>query len=175
VISFKNKHKLDHIISQPTYKLIATFFGAGYLPKAPGTFGALAAMLLSFALTWLPVGYGLFNFINFSLIILSYTAGVMACNALREEWGSDPSRVVIDEACGYWVALIFVPLNTLNFILAFILFRFFDILKPLGIKKIDALHNNGHAVMLDDVAAGLYSCIVIHTINYLFIETSLHG
>lgn len=137
------------------------------MPLAPGTFGAIAAMLISYAL--LPSSYnyqGSFQLINFILIIVSYFAGVMACKALQEEWGSDPSRVVIDEACGYWITLMFCPMNGINLITALILFRFFDIVKPFGIRKIDKMHNSAHAVMLDDVLAGVYSCIVLNLITY---------
>ncbi len=132
-------------------------------------------MLITLVLFKLDLDFKAFNVINFLLIIISYLAGVWACNALQEEWGSDPSKVVIDEACGYWVTLIFVPFTFINIVIAFVLFRFFDILKPLGIKKIDAMHNSSHAVMLDDVAAGIYGCAVLHLINYLFIESTIYG
>jgi phosphatidylglycerophosphatase A len=147
---------------------LATFFGLGYLPKAPGTFGALGAFLISFVLVQFHFDFNSFQIINLFLIVISYFVGVVACNNLREEWGSDPSKVVIDEACGYWVTIMFVPISFANLFVGFVLFRFFDILKPLGIRKIDRMHNSSHAVMLDDVAAGLYGCIILNLINYLF-------
>ncbi len=154
--------------NKATYKLVATFFGAGYLPMAPGTFGAIFAMIISLTLLYFNLSFYSYQAINFFLIIISYLLGVKACTELQEEWGSDPSRVVIDEACGYWVTLLFVPLSWKNLLIALILFRIFDIAKPLGIKKIDQMHNSSHAVMLDDVVAGIYGCICLHSLNYFF-------
>jgi phosphatidylglycerophosphatase A len=139
------------------------------MPFAPGTFGAIAAMIVSYTISSVcNLDHSSFQFTNFVLIIFSYFAGVFACKKLQEEWGSDPSRVVIDEANGYWITLMFCPINEINLIIALILFRFFDIVKPLGIRKIDKMHNSAHAVMLDDVLAGIYSCILLNLINYFF-------
>jgi phosphatidylglycerophosphatase A len=138
------------------------------MPIAPGTFGAIAAMVLSFGIYfYIGNDQGGFQIINFVLIVVSYFAGVISCKALQAEWGSDPSRVVIDEACGYWITLMFCPITTVNLFTALILFRFFDIVKPFGIKKIDRMHNSAHAVMLDDVLAGIYSCAILNLIAYV--------
>lgn len=85
--------------------------------------------------------------------------------ALEEEWGEDPSKVVIDETVGLWISMLFIPINTYTLILAFILFRFFDILKPLGIRKLDQLKNSW-GVMLDDILAGVYANMVLQLIVY---------
>ncbi|MBK8700039.1 MAG: phosphatidylglycerophosphatase A [Saprospiraceae bacterium] len=150
------------------YKWLATFGGVGYMPKAPGTFGALAALLLVWLLSFFVTGYNNQQILLWFLILSSYVLGIISVRKLMDAWGDDPSKVVIDEACGLWISLLFLPFTALNFILAFILFRFFDILKPLGIRKLDNMKVlKAHGVMLDDVLAGVYSCFVIHLIHYL--------
>ena len=149
-------------------KWLATFGGIGYIRFAPGTFGALAAALISLVLSGCFSTYYSFQVINLMLIVLSYIVGVNAVNKIKHEWGSDPSRVVIDEACGLWVSLIFIKPDLQNLIIAFIFFRFFDILKPLGIKKIDGMHDSSHAVMLDDVLAGLYAALLTYFVQFIW-------
>lgn len=144
------------------YKTIATGFGSGYSPIAPGTAGALLACLLLFALVHFFEINNNSNFqIIFALFIIFMTfIGVWVTQKLQSEWGEDPSRVVIDEMVGVWINLLFIPLTTTNFVLAFILFRFFDIAKPLGIRKLEQL-KNGWGVMLDDVVAGIYGNLIL--------------
>ena len=83
------------------------------------------------------------------------------------EWGKDPSRVVIDEAHGYWLTLLFIPPSITNLLIALILFRVFDISKPFGIKYFDR-QPTALSVMLDDSLAGIYagltSLAIIHYI-----------
>lgn len=147
-------------------KIVATFGGVGYLPLAPGTWGSLAATLV-----YLGIGRSINNssWLPFLLILLSgliYFLGVWAVKQLQEEWGNDPSRVVIDEACGIFVTLIPFTFSITNAILGFILFRIFDIWKPFGIRKIDQMEDaGGHHVMLDDVAAGIYAAVILGVIN----------
>lgn len=150
-------------------KIIATAFGAGYSPIAPGTAGAIVACVFLFLYTRF---IGINNNTNFQigfslLIILTTLIGVWATRNLQVEWGEDPSRVVIDEVVGVWINLLFVPLTWQNMLLGFILFRFFDIVKPLGIRKMEAFEN-GWGVMLDDVLAGIYGNIVLQLILYLY-------
>jgi len=109
---------------------IGTGFGSGFSPFAPGTAGALLA---------------LFPF-----------AGIWAANKLESCWGEDPSRVVVDEMVGVWIPLLAVPDNGHWYwyvTAAFALFRFFDIVKPLGVRKMESL-KGGVGVMMDDVLAG---------------------
>jgi len=149
------------------HKTIATAFGAGYAPIAPGTVGALLACILLAIYIHL---IGINNNTNFQigfilLIILTTLLGVWATQNLQKEWGEDPSKVVVDEVIGVWINLLFVPLTWQNIFLGFILFRFFDIAKPLGIRKMEAFEN-GWGVMLDDVLAGIYGNIVLQIILY---------
>ena len=148
-------------------KLIATSLGAGYLPKAPGTFGALVGLIISYLLSFLFPEYLTFNLVHIILIGTSYFLGVYACKKLEVEWGHDPSIVVIDETLGFWISILFLPINIYVFLAGFVLFRFFDIVKPLGIRRVDNM-NSHHSVMLDDVLAGIYSNLVLHLIVFLY-------
>lgn len=141
-------------------KIIATFGGLGYIPKGPGTFGALGALIIAFGVHRIVDSDYLFQIILSSLVVTSYISGVHAARLLEKEWGHDASRIVIDEAMGMWVSILLIPFSWLSWSAAFIFFRFFDILKPLGIKKLDNLHSP-HGVMLDDLLAGVYSNISV--------------
>ncbi len=150
-------------------KLIATVFGVGLIPFAPGTFGSLAALPLWFALTTI----GGWPLVLVSIIIV-YFAGVWATE--RETAGTDnhdPSEIVIDEVAGQWIALL--PLSfglgvngLLGVALAFVLFRIFDITKLGPVGWADRL-NTPTGVMLDDVIAGIISAIIMILIGFIWI------
>lgn len=148
--------------------VIATSGGAGYIPFAPGTFGALAGFVLSMIFSFFMADYTMVNITLCAAVVISYFSGVWSCWVLKNKWGNDPSKVVIDETMGYWVSILFVPLDWQYYLAAFLLFRFFDIVKPLGIKKIDRLHN-AHSVMLDDLIAGIYSNLVLQIYLILYV------
>ena len=87
-------------------KLVATGAGLGYLPKAPGTWGTLGALLISLGIIHLgPDPFP--NLIHIVLAFGTYIKGVYVCKKLIPVWGDDPAKIVIDEFCGLWVALIF--------------------------------------------------------------------
>ncbi len=147
-------------------KIVATFLGVGYLPLAPGTWGSLAATLVYLGIGWTVNNSSWLPLLLILLSGLIYFLGVWAVKKLQDEWGNDPSRVVIDEACGIFVTLIPFTFSITNAILGFILFRIFDIWKPFGIRKIDQMQDaGGHSVMLDDVAAGIYAYVVLWSLN----------
>jgi phosphatidylglycerophosphatase A len=147
-------------------KIVATFLGVGYLPLAPGTWGSLAATLVYLGIGWTVNNSSWLPLLLILLSGLIYFLGVWAVKKLQDEWGNDPSRVVIDEACGIFVTLIPFTFSITNAILGFILFRIFDIWKPFGIRKIDQMEEaGGHHVMLDDVAAGIYAAVILGVIN----------
>lgn len=141
-------------------KVIATFGGLGFITKGSGTFGALGALIVALGIYYVVDNNYLFQIILSSLIVLSYFSGVYAAGYLEKEWGHDASRIVIDEAMGMWVSVLLIPFSWVSWSGAFIFFRFFDILKPLGIRKLDKLHSP-HGVMLDDLLAGIYSNISV--------------
>ena len=157
------------------WKIIGSGFGAGYSPIAPGTAGALVALLFLVAHVHLVI-YGCFGgyYVPLGfllpLIFIFFFLGKIACDKLEPLWGHDPSKIVVDEMVGMWIAMLLVPFDLLNTLLAFILFRIFDIWKPLGIRKMEKL-KGGWGVMMDDVLAGVYSLIILHL--YLFLTSDI--
>ena len=143
------------------YKLMLSGFGAGWLPLAPGTWGAAAAALLVWPLAMLtPSALP----VELTLLILSFSwIGALGSDAMAEEWGEDPRQTVIDEMVGMWIAVIGLPVDWRYWLAAFLLFRFFDIFKPLGIRRMEKL-GDGWGVMLDDVVAGAYANVLLQLI-----------
>ena len=93
--------------------------------------------------------------------------GVWSSSVSERSWGEDPSRVVMDETVGEWIALLAVPASGhWGYVLAaFVLFRFFDIVKPLGVRSMEKL-KGGYGIMADDILSGIYAAIVIVVFNY---------
>lgn len=142
--------------------LIGTGFGSGFSPVAPGTAGALLASVIWILLYW-SLPWSVLSGVIVILIVLFTILGVWAANRLEPYWGEDPSRVVVDEMVGVWIPLLAVPADKhwYWYVLgAFVLFRFFDIVKPLGIRKMETL-SGGIGVMMDDILAGIYSLILL--------------
>ena len=101
--------------------------------------------------------------ITAALVIVFTFAGIWAADKLEACWGEEPSRVVVDEMVGVWIPLLAVPDNDKwiwYVVAAFVLFRAFDIAKPLGIRKMESLRG-GVGVMMDDILAGVYSFILL--------------
>lgn len=144
-------------------KIFATAFGAGYSPVAPGTAGSLVASAVLFSLYHFDISISLLSLIVATII--TTIIGVIATDAVEAEWGKDPSKVVIDEVAGILVAVICVPLNPATIIASFVLFRIFDIWKPLGIRKLEDF-KGGIGVMADDLLAGVYANIVLQILLY---------
>lgn len=140
--------------------VIGTGFGSGFSPFAPGTAGALLATLVWLGLSYL-VSAECLLWLTVALVIVFTWAGVWAANRLEPFWGEDPSRIVVDEMVGVWIVLLAAPAGHLWYALgAFVLFRFFDILKPLGIRRMESLPG-GVGVMMDDILSGVYGFIVL--------------
>ncbi|MFK7908806.1 MAG: phosphatidylglycerophosphatase A [Chitinophagales bacterium] len=145
------------------YTFFATGFYSGYAPKAPGTAGSLlAAVLLGLAAYFVPQWVNTYSLI--AVILLFFIIGVIAADQLEETLGKDPGCIVIDEFVGMWITLLFLPINWFTLLIGFVLFRFFDILKPLFIGTIDQKVKGGWGVMLDDVLAGVYANICLQVI-----------
>lgn len=148
------------------YKLTATALGAGYSPFAPGTMGAIVGCIT----LWLFEKYNLISststpLLFIGLIVITTILGIIATDKLEVDWGKDPSKVVLDEVVGMWITMMFVPFSFLNVLIGFGLFRFFDIAKPLGIRKLESL-KGGVGVMSDDILAGIYSNIILQITVY---------
>lgn len=139
--------------------ILATGFASGLSPKAPGTFGTLAAI---------PV-YLLVSQFNASLYIISvllmFVVGILLCNKATEILQvHDHPGIVWDEFVGYLITMFMVPGNFTFIVLGFFLFRFFDILKPWPIKYLDQQVKGGFGIMIDDVLAGVMANIVLQII-----------
>lgn len=140
-------------------RTIATFFGAGYAPRAPGTVATLAAIPLYLVLRRLPLPL----YIGF--IAKLFAAGVLASGMMEKQWGTDPSRVVIDEVCGLLTTLVARPAGFREIALGTALFRFFDILKPPPVGTIDRNLKGGLGIMADDIAAGIMAAGVLYLVK----------
>ena len=141
------------------FLFIATGAGSGYLPKAPGTWASALTVLL-----WLLVG----NFASFStglyllFVGIVFFVGVASAGAAEKLVDRpDPGLVVIDEVAGQLIALCAAPAQPLAALAGFVLFRIFDIFKPFPIRWLDQHIHGGLGIMLDDVAAGLYTLAVL--------------
>ena len=148
--------------------MILTFLGVGRIPWAPGTMGSLAALLVGFV-CWNSCPDA-FRTVLFPSLALLASFGCVVCGSRIELiFGrKDPGAVVIDEVAGQYVALSAIPFtvmdtqlaNTALWLLAFLLFRLFDILKPLGIRRLETFPA-GWGVLLDDIAAGAGAALLL--------------
>ena len=161
--------------------LVVTFFGSGMSPKAPGTMGSLAAAIVAYPMAIffqshlgqdevLYIGgtnFGIFISLTFlaAALFVFFAAIPFVKKAMKDTGTEDPGWIVIDEVCGIFMALAFVPSDFIIaqpwiLAVAFGLFRFFDILKPLGIHKMEKLPG-AWGVMADDLLGGVYAGIII--------------
>lgn len=138
--------------------VIGTGFGAGFWPWGPGTAGSVVATALWFLLHAVLPSAAL-QLVVVVLIVLFTLLGIWATQQLMPFWGDDPSRVVVDEMVGVWVALLAAN-DVWTALAALFLFRFFDIVKPLGIRALDR-RRGAFWVMADDLLAGLYAALII--------------
>ncbi len=132
--------------------LLATWFGAGLLPKAPGTWGSLAA---------LPCAWGIMYYTGWTGLavasVLVFLIGWWSAHMFEKKAGvKDPGAVVIDEVAGQWLVLLPAGLDWRLYIIGFILFRIVDIFKPWPACWFDRNVHGGLGIMLDDVVAALY-------------------
>jgi phosphatidylglycerophosphatase A len=140
---------------QALLRHVATLGPIGYIPFAPGTFGSLAGL----GCVWF---FPLSLKTHFLFIIAGAIAGSYAATSaekqLREK---DSGKIIIDEFIGFYVAAFSLPHTISLLISAFLVFRFFDIIKPLMISKIERTLSNGTGIMADDILAGLYANIML--------------
>lgn len=142
----------------PLHKQIASVAGVGYI-KGGGT---VAAILFCIAWFLLPVLNSL-TFWQAAIAIAIILIGTWSAEKVDTVWGKDSSKVVIDEVAGMAVTLLYAPPTILNVLLGLILFRFFDIVKPLGIRKLERI-KGGIGVMADDLLSGIYAFAVLRLI-----------
>jgi phosphatidylglycerophosphatase A len=150
-------------LSNPLH-LAAVGFGSGLAPVAPGTFGTLAAIPLFYLLAILSIEWYV------TVLIVTSLVGFWFCHAATKAMGvHDHKAIVWDEFVGYWITMMPILLiypdsqiesiPTIWVVIGFVLFRFFDVLKPFPISWLDRNVEGGIGIMLDDIVAGIFSAI----------------
>ena len=135
--------------------LIATGFGAGFSPIAPGTAGSLVGLALFWPLQWTG------PWVQIAATVAAYFAGVAASSRLARRLGrKDPGAAVVDEVVGMWLSLLFLPFTPVTAIAGFVLFRILDVFKPWPARQLEALPG-GWGIMTDDVMAGIYANLLL--------------
>ncbi len=152
----------DLMPTQPTpfkspIQFLAFGFGSGLAPKAPGTFGTLAAIpIYWFIADWPATWYAGF-------ILVTGLLGIWICGTASRQLGvHDHGGIVWDEFVGYWITMWAVPVDWVWILAGFLVFRVFDIVKPWPIRALDRKVKGGFGIMVDDIVAGVMACITLH-------------
>jgi phosphatidylglycerophosphatase A len=145
--------------------------GVGYLPLAPGTFGSLVAVGIFLLLARTTPPNALVAVVLITIVVVTFV-GIWAATRTEQLSGrKDPGKVVVDEVAGQFIALfpltLFTRWSTLAVIVSFILFRFFDIVKPYPANRLQELHG-GAGVMFDDLVAGVYGAVIVSIMLKVF-------
>ncbi len=141
---------------------LAFGFGTGIVPKAPGTVGTLVAFPIAyFSLSLSPLWWA-------GIGLLLTLSGIYLCGEAARRIGvHDHGGIVWDEIAGMYAVLAFVPPTALDWVLAFVAFRFFDIVKPWPIRDLDHRIDGGLGIMLDDLVAALYAIVSLLVLGWL--------
>ncbi len=138
---------------------LALGFGSGLIPFMPGTFGSLAALPLLIPFLYLPPATLLI------VAVLASAIGIYLCGKTADDMQvHDHGSIVWDEVAGILLTFLWVPLSLWTVLAGFLLFRFFDIVKPWPIGPVDKYVSGGLGIMLDDIIAGLMACASLHAI-----------
>jgi phosphatidylglycerophosphatase A len=143
--------------------LLATGFGVGYSPVAPGTLGTLIAIPVYYFLSAIPS-----PIYEITLIGFFFLSVWISENAEIFFGKKDDQRIVIDEMMGFLITMLWVPKTILFVTIGFFLFRLFDILKPFPIRRLEKRLKGGYGVVLDDVMAGVYANIILHLVGRIY-------
>lgn len=157
-----DKNRLDPLSLE---SIFLSFFGIGHIPFAPGTFGSLATVpfLYLYGSTGVPTFF-LIPFIIITFIISCFITNVVQ-KRLKVE---DPSWIVIDEVIGMLIAFLFIAKHSIiDYVVIFIFFRFFDIVKVWPANYVDKNIKNGIGTILDDVISGLYAGLLYFAVSQL--------
>ncbi len=142
-------------------KRLAVFFGVGHMKKAPGTWGTLAAVPIAVGLSYLG------PFIYMGTCVLFLILAIIACDVYEQDKGDhDSPEVVVDEVIGYLITVTWLPFTWQTFVFGFLLFRLFDIWKPLFIGMLDRRMKRGVGTVMDDVAAGIVANAILQMVYY---------
>lgn len=138
-------------------KILSTFFYIGYLPLIPGTFGSLAGIFLIYLVKVYALNYVL---LTLAIIVVGFSVCGQAEKVMHK---NDPRCVVIDEVSGMLLSLVFIPYDIKLVIIAFILFRILDTLKPYPAGRLERLKGS-IGIMSDDLVAGLYTNLILQVV-----------
>ncbi len=153
-----DKTPVGAILRDPVH-LLAFGFGSGLSPKAPGTVGTLVAIVPYLLFSQLPLPAYLL------ILLLSFGLGIYLCGKSAELLGvHDHGGIVWDEFVGFWITMLVAPQGWVWILLGFLLFRFFDILKPFPISYLDKQLGGGLGIMIDDAVAGTFAWFCLQLI-----------
>ena len=142
---------------------LALGFGAGLAPVAPGTAGTVPGVVLCVILS------ALSNSLYIAITLLVVLAGIWICDTASRELGvHDHGGIVWDEIAGFLVTMIAIPTTVKTLIAGFILFRLFDIWKPWPVSWLDKHVGGGAGIMVDDIVAGVFACLLLHGLLMVF-------
>jgi len=144
--------------------ILSVWFGAGLMPGMPGTFGTVGAAPLYFII----VGLGTWS----KIISMAMIIGVAIWSSWRAQMildRGDAREIVIDEVAGFLLATIFFPFTWLTLVSGFCLFRFFDVVKPPPIKRLEGITRGGLGIVLDDLLAGVYALVCVGVLVYVIL------
>ena len=157
--------------------LIATGFGCGLSPIAPGTVGSLVAVVLYYfspldaSLLWNPRGPDLLVFLL--ILAVSFFVGVWVAHGISSPSDPDPRGFVWDEFVGMWVTCLLPDKHVIILAMAFVAFRFFDVVKPFPIRRLERLPG-GLGIMADDLLAGIYGAVLCNlSLFVLFVSSRI--
>ena len=153
---FETDPELLRVALRTPTGFLAFGFGSGLVRRAPGTMGTLIAVPPGLLLKQLPeTGYGL------ALLVL-FLAGIHLCGVASRRLGQhDPGGIVWDEMVGFWLTVALIPVAWTWWLAAFVLFRFFDIVKPWPIRQFDQRMRGGLGIMFDDAVAAVYAMLIL--------------
>ena len=158
----KSPDNLARTVMTDPVHVLAFGFGSGLAPFAPGTFGSLPGVLLF----WLTLNLGLY--VQFAVAAALVIAGVWICGESARRLGiHDHGGIVWDEIAGMYLTLFAAPFSVAGWVLAFVLFRAADIVKPWPIRDLDHRLGGGVGIMLDDLVAALYAALVLVLYRWL--------
>lgn len=168
-MSDNNYHKIG---DAPLFHVVlSTGLGTGFVPIAPGTAGALLALVVWLVMHHFVSPPTLFV-LTLLLIVITTILGIWTSNVMEKYWGKDPRAVNIDEFVGTWIPLLAAACGQFTLLLAiigFVSFRLIDIYKPLGCRWIDENVSGGWGVMLDDILAGSYALVIVALVRILIV------
>jgi phosphatidylglycerophosphatase A len=147
-------------------RIVAEFFYCGRFPVAPGTVGSLGSLVI-----WIPSVYCAWPItVRLAMLGALFFLGVWASRyAIDYYQQPDPKQVVIDEVVGQGIPFLVISPNLWQVVFSFLLFRFFDIVKPWPIRTVEHSFRDQWGIMLDDVIAGIFAMMVLFIGKYFFI------